>query len=121
MKVHILKWLSPGPADGKIGGVYADYDRAVRIAEETNLERKRWRVWLDRWASGRESKWVIETFEMECDVIKIENMADLRDTIYLGLVMQNADKSSPLSLSDMTKITDMVTESIKEPQKRGKE
>lgn len=64
MKVHILRWESAGVA-GKIGGVYTDYARAVHVAEEANLKRKRWRTWLDRMCDGRLSGWIVETFDVK--------------------------------------------------------
>lgn len=60
-KVHIIKWQP----NGKIGGVYWSYDKAMWVAKKANLKRKRWRVWLDRMFEGRKAEWVVQTFEVE--------------------------------------------------------
>lgn len=54
-KVHILVWLS----DGRIGGVYADYEKACRVAKETNKKR----TWFQRLFV--DTKWVVQTFDVK--------------------------------------------------------
>jgi len=61
-KVHILIWA----ADGRIGGVYADYEKACRIAENSNKKRS-W-IHLNRLLSalvGKRTEWLVQTFDVK--------------------------------------------------------
>lgn len=59
-KVHALMWL----ATGEIDGVYLDYERACRIAEEAN-KRRTWRHRLHEALAGRTNKWVVKSFDVK--------------------------------------------------------
>lgn len=54
-KVHIIVWLS----NGHIGGVYADYEKARRIAEKANKKR----TYLQRLFT--ETRWIVRTFDVK--------------------------------------------------------
>jgi len=54
-KVHIVRWA----ATGKIGGVYADYQKARRVAKYSNDKRK----WFNK--LFYDSKWVVQTFDVK--------------------------------------------------------
>ena len=60
-KVHIVIWA----ANGQIGGVYADYEKACRIAKNSNKKRS----WIHHRLIGalthERTEWVVQTFDIK--------------------------------------------------------
>lgn len=60
MKVYILKWT----ITSKIGAVYSDYEKAIKIANKSN-KKKTWRHKLYDFLHGTVSKWIVVSFDLK--------------------------------------------------------